>query len=367
MITLVTLIMITTSLFSPTAEASAPLALHSSSKLAEKTVVTESTREVKGSKSGIFKDLLPSDLGYEETKALVERGIITGYSGNKFKPYDNITRQQVAVMLYRSLELTEPHNKNAILAPITDISPNHDYAIEIAGVIDAGVFQGAKGKFNPNAHITREQMASVLVRAYPLKAQTTPVNLTDIKKIDRAHHNNVKVLAQHQITLGKLTDQGERYFDGGGNLNRVQFVMLLHRILELEENKITHLETVEAIERDVIKLTNREREKLGLVPLRVDTRLGGVAREKSRDMVINNYFEHDSPTYGTPFDMMHLYGITYQVAGENIASGYTSPEEVVNAWMESPGHRANILNEDFTTIGVGYDEGSNAWTQHFIK
>lgn len=116
----------------------------------------------------------------------------------------------------------------------------------------------------------------------------------------------------------------------------------------------------------VFELTNQERVNNGLQPLQVDYELSRVAREKSRDMAVNRYFSHDSPVYGSPFDMMRSYGITYRTAGENIAKGQRTPAEVVNAWMNSPGHRANILNPNFTHIGVGYVEQGNHWTQQFI-
>lgn len=88
-------------------------------------------------------------------------------------------------------------------------------------------------------------------------------------------------------------------------------------------------------------------------------------------MIINGYFSHKSPTYGTPFQMMKSLGITYQNAGENIASGYSRPNTVVQAWMDSPGHRTNILKPEYTHIGVGYfyTHGGNFhhfWTQEFI-
>ena len=78
------------------------------------------------------------------------------------------------------------------------------------------------------------------------------------------------------------------------------------------------------------------------------------------------YFSHTSPTYGTPFQMMKNFGITYRTAGENIARGQISPKAVVDAWMNSSGHRANILNSSFTHIGVGYAENGRYWTQMFI-
>lgn len=82
-----------------------------------------------------------------------------------------------------------------------------------------------------------------------------------------------------------------------------------------------------------------------------------------------NYFDHTSPTYGSPFDMMKQFGISYRTAGENIAMGQTSPQQVMQGWMNSSGHRANILNSSFTQIGVGIAKnakGQYIWTQQFI-
>lgn len=130
-----------------------------------------------------------------------------------------------------------------------------------------------------------------------------------------------------------------------------------------EKAKDTNLNS---FEKEVIRLTNIEREKNGLNPLQVDEKLSEVAREKSQDMATNRYFAHQSPKYGSPFDMMKTFGVTYKAAGENIARGQRSPEEVVNGWMNSPGHRANILNSSFSHIGVGFVEEGNHWTQQFI-
>ncbi|SFL93456.1 uncharacterized protein, YkwD family [Gracilibacillus orientalis] len=123
---------------------------------------------------------------------------------------------------------------------------------------------------------------------------------------------------------------------------------------------------ISQFEEQVVALTNQERQKQGLSALEIDTELSKVAKQKSEDMAANGYFSHNSPTYGSPFDMIQQSGIDYRTAGENIAKGQKSPEEVVNAWMNSEGHRANILNEDFTHIGVGYVEEGNHWTQQFI-
>lgn len=120
-------------------------------------------------------------------------------------------------------------------------------------------------------------------------------------------------------------------------------------------------------EQQVITLTNAERAKEGLSALQADTKLMQSARAKSDDMAKNNYFSHTSPTYGSPFDQMKSLGISYKAAAENIAQGQKTPQEVVQAWMDSPGHRANIMNGSYTHIGVGYSANGNYWTQQFIQ
>ncbi|WP_026975825.1 CAP domain-containing protein [Alicyclobacillus contaminans] len=114
----------------------------------------------------------------------------------------------------------------------------------------------------------------------------------------------------------------------------------------------------------VAQLVNQARAKAGLKPLTLDSKLSAIAYEKASDMYANHYFSHISPTYGSPFDMMQQAGISFTYAGENIAEGQTSPQQVMNDWMNSAGHRANILNAHYDTIGVAYDHG--VWVQEFI-
>ena len=119
-------------------------------------------------------------------------------------------------------------------------------------------------------------------------------------------------------------------------------------------------------ETEVIRLVNEIRTNNGLKALTEDWELSRVARYKSQDMKDNQYFSHTSPIYGSPFTMIKNFGISYRAAGENIAKGQLTPQDVVNAWMNSSGHRANILNSAYTKIGVGYVESGRYWTQMFI-
>ena len=120
----------------------------------------------------------------------------------------------------------------------------------------------------------------------------------------------------------------------------------------------------------VITLVNQQRAKNGLGALKRGAITSYVAQLKAQDMVNLHYFSHTSPTYGSPFNMMEHYGLRFSAAGENIAYGQRTPQEVMNAWMNSAGHRANILNPSYTYIGVGVAKTSSGviyWTQEFVK
>ena len=126
--------------------------------------------------------------------------------------------------------------------------------------------------------------------------------------------------------------------------------------------------TMNSDEKEVFDLINKQRTANGLSPLKENSELQRVARIKAQDMVNNNYFSHISPTYGSPFDMMKSFKISYNTAGENIA-GNSSNNSAVTAWMNSPGHRANILNSSFNQTGIGVVKGSKygkIYVQMFI-
>ena len=124
--------------------------------------------------------------------------------------------------------------------------------------------------------------------------------------------------------------------------------------------------SVLSFEEEVVRLTNEKRAAYGLPALTINWELSRVARYKSQDMHDIGYFSHTSPTYGSPFEMMKDFGISYRAAGENIARGQTTPAMVVNAWWNSSGHRQNMLNASYTQIGVGYVADGHYWTQMFI-
>lgn len=117
----------------------------------------------------------------------------------------------------------------------------------------------------------------------------------------------------------------------------------------------------------ILKMVNKERVSRGLKPMVLNAKLNKLAKLKSNDMYKNKYFSHNSPKYGSPFDLMKKYNVKYMTAGENIAKGQDTSQYVMKMWMESKGHRKNILNPRFKEMGVSKDEfGENIWTQMFI-
>ncbi|MGE4548265.1 MAG: CAP domain-containing protein [Intestinibacillus sp.] len=118
---------------------------------------------------------------------------------------------------------------------------------------------------------------------------------------------------------------------------------------------------------EVVRLVNVEREKAGLSALTIDSKTQAAAQTRAAEL--QQSFSHTRPNGSSPFTALAEAGVSYKAAGENIAMGQKTPAEVVNAWMNSSGHRANILGSQFTSIGVGYVTGSNGyayWAQEFI-
>lgn len=138
----------------------------------------------------------------------------------------------------------------------------------------------------------------------------------------------------------------------------------------VDDNETTQPQTqgLTADEQKMLNLINAERKKAGLQPLAIDMRLVTISRLKSKDMIDKNYFSHTSPTYGSPFDMLKAHGVSYRYAGENLA-GASTVERAHTNLMNSPGHRANILNPNYNYVGIGIVDGGSygkMFTQIFI-
>ncbi|MDD6308192.1 MAG: stalk domain-containing protein [Clostridia bacterium] len=137
---------------------------------------------------------------------------------------------------------------------------------------------------------------------------------------------------------------------------------------ETEKPADSEEKTEESDEKRVLTLVNQYRAEAGLAPLVWDDTLAKVAASHSKDMANRNYFSHTTPEGLSPFDRMEKMGVTYRTAGENIAAGMRTPEDVMEQWMNSPGHYANIMNANYKRLGVGIAKGGSYgvyWTQNF--
>ena len=128
--------------------------------------------------------------------------------------------------------------------------------------------------------------------------------------------------------------------------------------------------TLDSYKDQVISLVNKKRASLGLEKLSSSTKLEEIAQFRAQDMFEDNYFSHTSPTYGDFSSVAKDLGYTAVSMGENIAKGQSSPSEVVDDWMNSSGHRANILRDNYEDIGIGiveYQPGRFIWVQLFSE
>ncbi len=221
--------------------------------------------------------------------------------------------------------------------------------------------------FSVNLEITNAQDANYQLQAPRVCSVQSGDTLWRIARRFRVSFNSIKENNRH-LDNPNLIHPGDKIYIP--QEEAIEDDVILEDGADEPEFETDETDSTLEQEKRVVELVNQQREQAGLRAYRHNTKLSEVAREKSEDMRDNNYFSHQSPTYGSPFEMMDQFNIRYQAAGENIAQGQRSAEAVVNAWMDSPGHRRNILSNNFTEIGVGYaenEQGQPFWTQMFIR
>lgn len=340
-----------------------------------------------------FTDVPNSHPYYQIIQEMQEKNIIHGYPDGTFKPTQTISRQHASVLVMRALEMNglELQKEKTFVQP-KDLPSTHPYYTEMKTLIEAGLLEADQnGKIFPDKPLTRGEMAKILAVAFNLKTNTD-FAFRDV--VNTEFEEYVKALYSNGVTTG----YEDGTFKPNESLTRAHYALFMYRSMNKDNttsqqpNEITTPETntttptnqqevetpskastdnvsltVSEFEKKVVELTNVEREKMGLDPLQMYMPLMESARAKSEDMAKNQYFSHESPTFGDPFEQMEAAGIDYYYAGENIALGYRTPEAVVEGWMNSPGHRANILTPEYSHIGVGFSEDGYYWTQQFIQ
>ena len=155
---------------------------------------------------------------------------------------------------------------------------------------------------------------------------------------------------------------------GGFLLFVVVLIWLNWSSFKMNDAAAPSLPAPDGWEGQVARITNAERSSRGLAQLVFDAKLADISRAHSADMNNRQFFDHNNPSGETPEDRARKAAYTWGAIGENIAAGYGTPEAVVRGWMNSPGHRSNILGTSYKRIGVGATarrDGTPIWTQMF--
>lgn len=307
-----------------------------------------------------FKDVPSNNSHYAAIENLASKGILSGYSDATFRPNNYVTRAQAAKIIAKSLNIT---STNQVRQQFSDVPRDSEYYQAIQALNERNIIGGYSSDhtFRPNDWLTRAQMAKILTRAFNLEqASTITYPFRDIPNSSSFQYN-IQTIYNAGITNGTSATT----FSPNASVTRGQmasFVVRAQDGVKAPERPVSS-----SYAEQVIALTNQARVENGLEPLVMSTSLMQSAQFKTDDLAATRIFSHDSPTYGGMQNILNRFNISYSYAGENIAVGQRTPEEVVNAWMNSPGHRANILNTDYTEIGVGYSSNGHYWTQHFIR
>lgn len=199
-----------------------------------------------------FFDVDATNTHYEAIERMTDRGIIQGYQDGTYRPSANISRGQVATLIARALELHLPDEEELPASIYHDVNRNHTQAAAIYAVQEAGVMTGSNEYFNPSAQISREQMATVLVRAFDLERVVEGGNqdpVTDLTKASATHRANISILSQHEITR---TSDGS--FRPRNQVTRGQFASFMDRALSVVYTKelgITRVQQVDEYTFDV--------------------------------------------------------------------------------------------------------------------
>ncbi|MDX9916818.1 MAG: S-layer homology domain-containing protein [Gudongella sp.] len=312
-----------------------------------------------------FTDVPKNDWCHSNVTRIADMGGFSGYPDGSFRPKQTMTRAEfikatVSLLGYDNVKPTGTHWASGYIDKATKLK-----------LICPDMTQ------NLDQYITRYDMARISSKVLTYQ-NTKPDNhlaaySSQIKDIDKvpvvAGDVDLKTAVLHSFANGIITGYPDGTFSGANTLTRAEAATVLLRLVD-ESLRVAPAAIDQSSDYavQVLDLVNAERKKVGLGPLVMDPLLQYVAGEKSKDMAVHKYFDHDSPNYGSPFDMMKSFGVNYKAAGENIAMGFKTPKDVVKGWMDSPGHRANILSEKFGKIGIGVYFGDRTyWTQLFTN
>ena len=317
--------------------------------------------------SSLFTDVSPYDWHKETVELLVNKGSISGYPDKSFRPDSPMTKAEFIKVLISSLGYKDQAPASSHWAS------GYIQKAENLNIIDKGWLK------NIDSNISRYEMARIISNTLTYRQEKTLGDLSQYKNLISDYQSipstlngetNGKTLPEcvlETYVKGIVTGYPNGSFHGGETLTRAEASTVIIRVLDQSMRvKSADSSSTDKFADEVLNLVNKERQKKGIKSLVLSDKLSEAALLKSKDMSIFNYFDHRSPNYGTPFEMIKSLGIQYKFAGENLAKGHKTPAEVVTGWMNSQGHRANILNPSFSKMGIGYYKSSTTyWAQLF--
>lgn len=308
-----------------------------------------------------------------DVKTMADADIIDGIGNNLFAPNQNVTvAETIKLAATIHAKLTESEYD------FSETSPWYKTYEDYLRQVDS--FPDTTG-YNYNAAANRDLFAKIMHGALAALPETdrgmNTVHDGMIPDVtDTDSHLYIYELYRAGIVVGN-DSLGAYHPDS--NILRSEAAAIANRFITPAARKAITLEVPPANSNidsnsssadyvnEVLRLCNNIRVAQGLSPLTLNDQISKLADLKASDMSGKNYFAHQSPTYGSPFDMLKANGITYKAAAENIAKGYYTPQSVVDAWMESDSHKTNILSNKYTQMGVGYDANGHYWSQIFIR
>lgn len=356
--------------------------------------------------SALFTDVPATHWAYAAIREAVDSGLAVGNGDGTFQPSGQMTNAHFCTFLARAFYGASASSSTSPWYRLyTDMMEDHD--------ILSGTTLGSSFAASVQRPISRYDMAQMLYNVLRDKGAALPDSdamaqarsrIADWSQVPPTYRTAVSAC----YAAGLINGMEDGGFGGGSAMNRAQGCTLLSRAIQYLDRAPQQQETEkpsqpeiptqtekptqpeipdpetpgnpdtpdqpdasekpekpspQAFAEEVVRLVNIERGKEGLQPLTMTAELQQAAQRKAQDMVDKDYFSHTSPTYGAPGDMLRSFGIRFTSAAENIAAGYSTPEQVVQGWMNSSGHRANILG-NYTQIGVGY--AAPYWAQLFI-
>ena len=348
-----------------------------------------------GAAGSTFTDVPQSHWAHSYVENMAREGVVSGVGNGRFEPEGDVSTAQFAVML------TSAFCPETVAAPEEGIpwwEPYVNAAWEAGYLTDTTAgFSYADGSWDAdvvNAPMTRYDMAQAMNNTVVAEGMTQPTAeqreaaqaaIGDFASIPEDYET--AVVAMYALSyLSGINENGD--FGGQGTMTRAQSCVVLCNLLGADSGSASpepsqppeetsppadsgeeqeEATSVAAYEQAVFDLVNQIRAENGLDPFVYNQTLADTARAHSQDMIDRNFVDHTNPDGADPFERMEAAGLRFSAAAENIAAGQPTPEAVVDSWMNSPGHRANILGS-CQELGVGLALGGSYgyyWTQCF--